>query len=252
MEAVHRRDWFKCPRPTVPSPIPVIETFVRLLPFIAAGAFLPTWTRDSMLLLGTGRPPWNSFAFVSGNASFRMLLGLAALFVFTSSSISRLILGLSKSSGSHPWILVGLAILFGLLALAMVLRKGGRPDADRLPTWLGAMDRFPWYAAFALGFVEVALPGIQYVYFLGAVGVIAASGLGPIREILLLLVVVTSLQAMLVIPVAVYALWPAGSQGIIERVKAWLARNSRAAGAAILAVIAVALAIRAVMLFAHA
>ena len=57
------------------------KTIAQLMPFIVAGAFVPTWTSYVIILLGTERPIGNAGGYVAGNATWRLLLGFVAIFV---------------------------------------------------------------------------------------------------------------------------------------------------------------------------
>jgi len=227
----------------------VIETLAKLLPIAVAGAFLPTWTRDTILLLGTGTPPWNSVSFVAGNASCRMALGLSALFVVDS---DRLVALAQRESRTNPWLLAGGAVVCLVLAVVAFERpeREPGPDPDRLPSWIAALERVPWYAAFALGFAFMLLPGVQYVYFFAGITVIASSGLAPLEEIVLLVVFVLLLETMVATPLAIYAIRPHASKALLERFKGWIGRNGPALGAAIFAILGIALGVSAIVQFA--
>ena len=53
-----------------------------LLPFAIAGAMVPSWTKYVIVLLGSKRPITNGLAFVAGNATFRLIFGVVALWLF--------------------------------------------------------------------------------------------------------------------------------------------------------------------------
>jgi hypothetical protein len=228
----------------------VIETIGKLFPIAVAGSFLPTWTRDTILLLGTGTPPWNSVAFVAGNASCRLGIGLVALFAVNSDRLSRLA---TSESRSNPWVLaVAAAVFFGLALFALSRSgAGAKTDPDSAPGWMSTLERFPWYGAFGLGFLFMLVPGVQYVYFLAGMTVIASAGLGPIAEIGLLVLFVAALEVMLLTPLAIYAMHPSTSRAVLEKIKAWIGRNGQVVGAVVLTVIGIAFAVTAAVQFAY-
>jgi hypothetical protein len=243
------RDWAEHPR-RLPVRVAVIDAIGKLIPIVVAGSFLPTWTRDTILLLGTGTPPWNSVAFVAGNASCRLAIGLVALFAVDSDRLSRLA---ANQSQSNPWVLAGAALVFFALALFTLRQSGSaaKADPDSVPGWMRALERFPWYAAFGLGFLFMLMPGIQYVYFLAGMAVIASAGLGPIAEIGLLVLFVGALEVMLLTPLAIYAIHPRTSRALLERLKVWIGRNGQVVGAVVLTVIGIAFAVSAAVQFAQ-
>lgn len=208
------------------------ETLSGLLPFVAAGAFLPTWTRDVIILLGTGRPLLNASAYVAGNAAFRLGLGVAVLYGLDVSA-------LTETSGrgswsSSPWVLgLGAAALLGL---ASWLATRPPRATDELPKWLQAFERLNPAVSFLLGAAFVAAPGIQYVYFLGGMDAIAGSGVSDGAKLLLLLAFVLSLQVMLVVPIVLYAVAGDRARRPLDSFKRWLGRYGARVGGLILGV----------------
>lgn len=221
----------------------MITTLARLLPIALAGAFLPTWTRDTILLLGTGKPPWNSVAFVAGNAASRIAVGLTALFVLNVEVIAQFA---TREGHVDPRLLaIGGAAFIALAVVTFARHPRTESDPESEPGWLAALGRVPWYAAFGLGFGFVLLPGVQYVYFASGLTLIASAGLGPLEEVGALAVFVIILEGMLLAPLAMYAVRPQTSKAALGRFRDWIGRNSRVVGGAILGVIGAALLVAA-------
>ena len=208
------------------------ETFVRILPFALAGLFLPTWTLYVIALLGTDRPLADSIAFVLGNAVFRMGLGIAVLYGF---SISFPAETASTSAGPTP-LAAALFGVGGVLAIAIGVREFTNRDRPSVATE-AILSRFrritPWIA-FALGFAMVAAPGIQYVYFLGGVGVIEDAGLGAAQSLALLAVFVLLLESMLLTPIVLYAALRSRARPLLDSLQTWIITRGRLVGATIL------------------
>lgn len=209
----------------------MIDVALDVVPFAVSGAILPTWTVFVIALLLTTRPLSNALAFIAGNAVFRLSLGIVVLFALRS-------LPAVPGPAEEP----SRAMAFGFLALATLLAglgvaawvRGDRPDAGGSVV----LDRFTAFkpaASFALGFASVASPGIQYVYFLGGVGVLLASPLSTGPRILILLALVVSVQLMLLVPVAVYALTRETADEKMEAMRRWIeGHRNRIAGTVML------------------
>jgi hypothetical protein len=118
----------------------VTEAFIQLLPFILAGAFLPTWTSHIILFLGTDRPLSTSIAYVLGNVTFRMGLGLFVLFVAD--------VAMPQSADNEVVVPVWTAALAAGSLIAMggyLIARHPKTDmaesTDEMPGWLKGFRR---------------------------------------------------------------------------------------------------------------
>ncbi|MDP2401101.1 MAG: GAP family protein [Actinomycetota bacterium] len=209
----------------------MLAVALDVLPFAISGAILPTWTVFVIALLLTTRPLPNALAFIAGNAAYRLALGLVVLFALRS-------LPTIPGSAGEP----SRAMAVGFLALAVVLTtlgiaawlRGDRPDAGGS----AVLDRFTAFkpaASFALGAISVASPGIQYVYFLGGIGVLLASPLATGPRVAILLALIVAVQVMLLVPVVVYALSRNAADRTLETMRCWIEEHrNRIAGSVLL------------------
>lgn len=196
------------------------STFLSMLPYLLLGMFLPTWTSYVIVLLGTKRGATNALSYVGGNATFRTLLGIGTVFVFGASSVSEFIDGLPEPSPPFFGLIAFfLFVIAGFLLTASRRAKGGEPG------WLKAAENAPPWFAFAYGFWNVAAPGAQYAYFLGAMGVLGLSGLPLVEKLVLLLVTVALLQAMLLTPIVIYLRDRDRAEVVLGKARDWLAAN---------------------------
>ena len=223
------------------------ETFVRLLPLALVGLFLPTWTLYVIALLGTDRPLADSTAFVLGNVVFRMGLGVAVLYGF---SIS-LPAGTMPDDASPAPLTAALFGIGAVLAIAIGVQQFLNRDRPS-PAAEALLSRFrmitPWLA-FVLGFAFVAAPGVQYVYFLGGVGIIDETGLGTAQSLALLIAFVVLLQAMLLAPILLYAALRSRARPLLDSMQAWIVTRGRLAGSIILMTLGTYMAFRALKYF---
>lgn len=196
------------------------ETFLKMLPFVWAGMFLPTWTSRVILLLGTDRPVLNASAFVLGNALYRFALGYGLLFLFSSSAVQYFLDSIPPIPAA-AWLVLGV----GVTGLGIWSLRRPAPKAGAEPGWMRVYEGLPPLIVFGYGFVSVASPGIQYVYFFGGIGAIASGDLPSWEELILLLVYVLLLQTMLVVPIVIYVLYRERADRIFDGIKAWLSRR---------------------------
>ncbi len=201
---------------------------LQLLPFALAGAFVPTWTSHVIILLATDRPVANGLAFVLGNFTFRMLLGLAVLYLMDATKFDRL----TDSGAPNSTLMIVAAVTLWMLAF-LLWRKGSR-DNEELPGWMRAVERVPPALCFAYGMLLVALPGVQYVYFLGGVSVLGTASLSPPITVGLLALFSAFLQLMLLVPLGAFVFFRRQSTQGLARMKDWLAHHGNQVTAGLL------------------
>ena len=201
----------------------MLETLGQLLPFAIAGAFVPTWTSRVVLFLGTDRPLGTSIGYVAGNFTYRIVLGVVALFVASVAAPRASTQGISMP----VWFAFSVAGILIALGLYLISRKPKTETGAKqeLPRWLLAFKHLPIWATAALGLFNCAVPGVQYVYFLGGIGVIASSGLNYAEQFALLVVFALLLQTMMVVPIAIYAWQRDRAQAVFDRLDWWVAKH---------------------------
>ena len=206
------------------------EALLSLVPFALAGMIVPSWTKYVIILLGSGRPVVNASAYVLGNAAYRFVLGVLALLVYEIRSVQET---MTRAPALEPTLLALLALLLWALAFYLVrVRKSA--DSNRTPAWLRALESVRPWVAFLGGAAMVALPGVQYIYFLSGVTVISQAGLSGAESLLLLLIFIAALQPMLVTPIVMYRSSGRHGDAAMRSFKAWLARNELRVVAAVL------------------
>ena len=220
------------------------STLIALVPFVAVGAFLPTWTLYVVVLLGTKRPLANGLAFVAGNATFRLALAVAAL-----SAVRLPRFDLAESGGSPQHQALRAALLGGLfLALALAQWRQRTSSGETARRVFAVLERTPPWLSFVLGVVFCAAPGVQWLYQLGALGVIQDLGLSLGAQLVWLAFIVFALELMLLAPLAVYVLARPRADVLLARFQGWLEGNSARAAAYLLMTIGALLMARAIWL----
>jgi hypothetical protein len=219
------------------------QTAIALVPYLAVGAFLPTWTLYVVILLGTKRPLANGAAFVLGNALFRLALGAAALAAI---QLPRFDLSGSGSASNQATRAALLGALFGALALAQWRQR--RSSGAGARKVFDLLERTPPWLALVLGFAFCAAPGAQWLYQLGALGVIQGLGLPLAGQLTWLFVIVFVLEIMLLAPLVVYVAMRERADALLARFRLGLERNSARAAAYVLGAIGLLLMLRAAWL----
>jgi hypothetical protein len=214
-----------------------------MLPFILAGMFLPTWTSKVILFLGTDRALPTSTGYVAGNWIWRFGLGFTVLWVANVAAPA-----ITQRESIPPWAGITLGSILIALGLFLVVRHPrSDPEAEQeLPSWMKAFRKLPPWATAIYGLVNCAMPGVQWVYFLGAMGVLASSRLSNADQMVLLIVTCTMLQTMLLIPIVIFAVRRQKAAATFENLELWLARNGGTTVVWILAALGGFLAIAAI------
>jgi len=204
-----------------------VESVSSIAPFVVAGSVLPTWTIAVIALLGTARPVSNASAFILGNATFRLLLGAAVLFALPlpDSESFRLDSGVWDAR-----LVVSVGILLVVLAIWVWIRRAD----ERAEQWVERAERITPGVSFAVGFLSVASPGVQYAYLLGGLATIMETIPEASHRILALALFVILLQWMLVLPVVIFVSFRETSRWTLARMKDWLKANGRKLVAGIL------------------
>ncbi len=198
------------------------QTFLQLLPFLIAGAFLPTWTSYVIILLGTDRPFGNAGGYVAGNATWRLILGFLAIFI-TSIAAPK---ARSNQLIMPIWFALLLAAILIGIGVYLFRKKPKTEPTQEVPKWLQELKRLPPWASFGYGWWSCMLPGAQWVYFLGGCAIIATSGLNDVEKFVLLLVFIAGLEVMLLTPIVIYARRRESAKATFDKLDVWLGKHA--------------------------
>lgn len=220
------------------------DAFREMLPFALAGSIVPTWTLMVIALLGTARPTGNAWAFITGNAAWRLALGLFVLFLIPDVRPPELPM-LRRDVEIVIYLLV--ALLTGVLATVEWFRKR-RPDPGTPSKWMTRFESIRPLSAFVTSAAFCASPGVQWVYFLGGMTAVRAARLPAAEQTALLLVFIVIVESMLMTPALIYAVNPRGASKSLERFKEFLLRQSHRITAVILALVTLSFVWRAIRL----
>jgi len=213
------------------EPPAVLEALAKLLPVAIVGAFLPTWTSHVIVLLATKRPIANGLAFVVGNMTFRLALGVTVLFIGRTPIVVQATESADAADGTL--VLVGALLM---LSLAYWLWRRPHKAEESLPGWMRALESVRPWMSFVYGFVLVAMPGVQYVYFASGLSVIAEVE-DATKMLVLLAAFVVSLQVMLLAPTLIFARKRDRAEQTLLSLKAWLTSNGQKATAALIGLV---------------
>jgi hypothetical protein len=139
--------------------------------------------------------------------------------------------------------LIGAALLARGAVKRVRARWAGRRDRPKkTPKWEQRMRHGTATTAFVLG-IALSLPGATYLLLLDKLSKLHYSAV-----VTTLVLIGSNLIQLIVleVPMLAFAIWPEQAPKAIDGAKAWLGRHGREYGAAALAVIGVALAVRGI------
>lgn len=198
------------------------SVLVDLLPLMIGAAVVPVPIIVVLLLLGNRGGLLKAALFVGGALVVRLAQGVAFGFVFASDPAA------TTDTGGNL-IVSTLLIVIGILMLINAFKKWDKeedPDAPP-PKWMAALGGLSALKALGMGAGLVLISAKQWVFTLGAIGVLGKGHLGVTASVGLFLVYVLVAQAFGLIAVIAYALSPQHAGGALAAIRVWLERNSR-------------------------
>ncbi len=198
------------------------SVFVELLPLMIGAAVVPVPIMIVLLLLSNRGGLAKGIAFVGGAILVRLAQGIAFGWIFASDPAA------TTEAGGNL-IVSTLLIVIGVLMLINAFKKWTKeadPD-EPPPKWIAALGGLSALKVFGMGLAVVLLSGKQWVFTLGAIGVLEKAHLGPPTSAGLFLCYVLVAQAVGLVAVIASALSPQRAGGAIVAARAWLERNNR-------------------------
>jgi threonine/homoserine/homoserine lactone efflux protein len=205
----------------------------QVLPLAVGVALSPVPIIAVVLMLVTARARVNGPAFLVG---WLVGLGIVGAIVLLLADPA------GATSGGKPatWVDVAKLVLGALCLLLALTQWRGRPrgvDDLATPKWMGAIDSFGPGKAFGAGAVLGGANPKNLLLAVAAATTIAGAGLDGGDEALAYLVFAVIGTIGVAAPVAIYLTMGARAGAVLERLKAWMARNNAVIMAVLLLVI---------------
>jgi Sap-like sulfolipid-1-addressing protein len=190
----------------------MLSLVINLSLLAFAGAFSPVLISVCILLLSTGRPLGNTVAYILGLVISLLVVGGLALVLFDEPILL---------SGPRRGIGPGLSITLGGLCLVVALRTYLHvPDPDAPPPkWLATIESIVPSRAFMFGLVLMATNlKILFIYTIGVAQILAAE-LGPVANLITILLFVVIIQIGVLVPLFVYLWNPQGAGAALKAMR---------------------------------
>lgn len=194
----------------------------EFIPLMIGAALVPVWIIIVLLLLQSEGGLLKAVAFVGGQMLVRLAQGLVFGFVFGASKAA------DTKEGSAIIVSTLLLVLGILLLITAFLkwRKQEDPDAPP-PKWMTMFNSVSVGRAFLLSVGLMLIAAKQWVFTLGALGVISEAQLASPENIIAYLIFVLGAQLLVLIPIVVSAVAPKQSTRFLASTSEWLERNNR-------------------------
>lgn len=207
-----------------PSPEKIALNIIvtEFIPLLLGALLAPAWIVIVLLLLRSEGGVLRAVAFVGGNILLRLIQGLVFGYVFNASAAT------DTEEGSV--ILVSTLLLVGgillLITAFLKWRKQEDPDAPP-PKWMTMFNSVSVGKAFLLGMGLMLIAAKQWVFTLGALGVIREADLVRPENIIAYLIFVLGTQVLVLLPIVFSVVAPKRASTFLAGVSEWLERNNR-------------------------
>ena len=221
------------------------DVLAALAPEIIGLAVTPAAIVACLLLLGSARPYRNVVVFGGTVLVVYAVLGAVALVVGRASSAHE-----TDAPGTvRGWIGLVVGVLFLAGGVAAVVRRpatrraGDASTGEELPAWARglASPRVPVLVGSA---VVLALVNPNVAIYVSGLGSVVTADVTPGVQVVAVLVLVVAAVLDYVVPTVVYAVTGLPGRRQLHAVRAWLVRNDRMIGAAVLLVFGVVFMVR--------
>jgi Sap-like sulfolipid-1-addressing protein len=199
-----------------------MSDFLPQLVFLAVGgAIAPPLLLLTVLFLGSPRPLPSATALALGYFAACAAIGIAGLALFdgatgagdAASTAGRVI---SASVG-------GLLIVLGLRSLL------NTPDPDAPPPrWMESVTSTSPARAFGIGVALFPIQIKNFAIFVACVNLVVTANLGPRASIMALALVLLVFAIPVLTLIGLYAVAPRRASTILDSLRAWIEKNSRA------------------------
>ena len=209
------------------------DAVVGMIPMIAGAAMVPGWT-VLMLLVLQRRDAVRAGSFLLGG----VLAGRTTQVI----AFGWLFASVSTASHENASDLVSLAkVIVGVLMLVSTVRMAAHvPDHDVPPDkLLGRAKTVSPLALAGVGVFLVLVGTRQWMFALGAMGVVTTSGVGPLAEIALDGVYVLAASLPLIVPLGIVISGSSSGRRLLDRSAQLLQRHERSIVTVVSAVLGV-------------
>ena len=192
---------------------------------LASSGLLSVGTITLVILLLISDRGWrNGLGYALGYISTYTLIGISAV-VFGYRT--------AENNTGEPSLFLPILLMFlGTLLLWLALRNWRKPVSEEQegPRFFSIVDKITPLKALGFGAMIPVINFKNLALFLTALSVVILSDLLIAEKIIITLLVVLVFCLSVIVPVAIYVVFPKGAKDILNSIKQFLNRNSRPIG----------------------
>jgi hypothetical protein len=198
----------------------MLGAIIKCIPLMIGAALTPVCIMIVFLLLRSEGGFIKAVAFVAGQFVVRLMQGLVFGYEFVHSVVARANAPTVVSTGL---LLAGIFLWF---AAAQNLRKEADPDGPS-PKWLSTIHTASTRRIFMMSAIWMAISPKQWIFTLGALGIITVSNLHSPVDIFTYIIFILGAQSLMLGPIVIASVNPNQSSRIIDVSSAWVERYNR-------------------------
>lgn len=198
------------------------NVIVEFIPLMIGAMMAPAWVIIVLLLLRGEGGLVKAGAMLGGQLVVRTVQGLVFGVLLSSSSAA------AKDDG--PAIIVSTLILVaGILLWVTAIKKWFKeedPDAPP-PKWMAMFSSISAVKVFGFSILLMTVAAKQWIFTLGALGVIREAELGVPENVIAYVIFVAGAQLLVLVPIVISAVAPKQAGPLLDGISQWLERNNR-------------------------
>jgi threonine/homoserine/homoserine lactone efflux protein len=176
-------------------------------------------------LMLTKKPMKNALSFLAGFTMILVALGAVAVFV--------LHVGTSKAGHTaDAWIDIGLGIICLALIPVSMRKKKEKPQKNKARPLSPAK-------AFSIGMVTMCINASTIVIYVAGAHAVTEAHVGAAQDAVALVVLTLFTLSTLLLPMAIYAVFPKKSDRLLAALRVWLVKHQKAIGVGLLIIFGV-------------
>jgi hypothetical protein len=198
------------------------NVIAELIPFIIGAAVVPLYIIIVLLVLRGEGGVAKAAAVVAGMFVLRLVQGVVFGYVLSGTASG-------NDSGGPSRVVSTLLIVLGILLYTTAFRTWQKEeDVDAPPPkWMTMFQDITLPKAFGMGMLMIVIGAKQWVFTLGALGVIRRSDLDGPENIIAYLIFMLGAMSLLLLPIILRLAAPKQSTAVLESASAWLEKNNR-------------------------
>lgn len=192
---------------------------MRILPLLLGAAISPVATIGMIAVLTTkDKPKLKGFIYLIGAIIPLLIIGIPGIFLFANIQFKPANTNVSSA----------LDLLAGLLLLVLAIKNFLKKSSHQTVKKAKSQKQLAPAKSLVLGMALMVTNFSTIVLFLPAVKDIAVSSLDEIEKLIVLFISIPIVMAMIALPLVIAVLMPNSSSSVLERLRLFMTKHSKA------------------------